>query len=165
MTLSLVLFLLLAGIALICAEFFVPGGILGLLGCISLLTGIGCAFTFGTNVGMITVVSASVVTFIAVKLVLKYLPKTKLGKAMIIQEDLGHSGGVTVDVSIGEIGTAHTKLRPSGTVIIREMRVDVITEGNMIDQGSEVKVIKIQGNRVTVTQVADSNFNNSPLPL
>jgi membrane-bound serine protease (ClpP class) len=50
-------------------------------------------------------------------------------------------------------GTALTNLRPSGTALIDGKRVDVVTNGSMIERGAEVKVIAVEGARVVVRAV------------
>jgi membrane-bound serine protease (ClpP class) len=44
-------------------------------------------------------------------------------------------------------------LRPSGKVQFGDDAVDVVTEGDFIDPGTEVRVVGKQGTRVTVRKV------------
>ena len=41
-------------------------------------------------------------------------------------------------------------LHPAGQVRVGEATVDVVTEGELIDAGSEVEVVKREGNRIVV---------------
>ena len=50
-------------------------------------------------------------------------------------------------------GIALTPLRPSGTIIIDNERIDAVTEGGFINSGDKVVVIKVEGVRVVVRQV------------
>ena len=50
-------------------------------------------------------------------------------------------------------GVAITQLRPSGTAFINGKRVDVVTEGGLIDQGASLKVVAAEGLRVVVREV------------
>lgn len=50
-------------------------------------------------------------------------------------------------------GIALTPLRPSGTVEIAGERVDVVTSGEFISSGKQVKVVKVEGTRVVVSEV------------
>jgi membrane-bound ClpP family serine protease len=52
-----------------------------------------------------------------------------------------------------QTGAALTPLRPSGTAIINGRRVDVVTEGGMIERNTPVKVVAIEGMRVVVRAV------------
>ncbi|MFK7742368.1 MAG: NfeD family protein [Planctomycetota bacterium] len=51
---------------------------------------------------------------------------------------------------VGRVGRAATVLRPTGTMEIDRDRIDVVTEGDFVDQGAAVKVLYVQGNRVVV---------------
>jgi membrane-bound serine protease (ClpP class) len=51
------------------------------------------------------------------------------------------------------VGIAQTNLRPSGTAMINGQRVDVVTEGPMIEQGAAIKVVAVEGMRVVVRAV------------
>lgn len=54
---------------------------------------------------------------------------------------------------IGKEGTALTYLRPSGTAIFDEERLDVVSEGSFIAQGSTIKVVKVEGSRLVVREI------------
>lgn len=51
---------------------------------------------------------------------------------------------------VGRSGKAATVLRPTGTIELEGERYDVVTEGEYIDSGSNVRVLYVQGNRVVV---------------
>jgi membrane-bound serine protease (ClpP class) len=51
---------------------------------------------------------------------------------------------------LGKEGKALTPLRPGGTALIGETKVDVITQGKYVDTGSPIKVIYVEGNKVVV---------------
>jgi membrane-bound serine protease (ClpP class) len=55
-----------------------------------------------------------------------------------------------IQISPGEQGTADSDLRPSGKVMLAGRLVDVVTEGDYVDAGSSVEVIRVEGNRVVV---------------
>jgi membrane-bound serine protease (ClpP class) len=63
------------------------------------------------------------------------------------------SGPAGLDALLSREGTALTPLRPSGTAVIDGKRVDVVTEGEMIDKDKPVRVIKVEGGRVVVRMV------------
>jgi membrane-bound serine protease (ClpP class) len=45
---------------------------------------------------------------------------------------------------------AQSNLRPSGLALIDGKRIDVVTEGPMIERGTPVKVVAVEGMRVVV---------------
>ena len=51
---------------------------------------------------------------------------------------------------IGIEGKALTDLRPAGTAILNNERIDVVTEGDYVSHDSEIKVIKVEGSKVVV---------------
>ena len=56
-------------------------------------------------------------------------------------------------VNVGDVGTTMSPLRPSGKMQFGELMVDVVTEGDFVESGCDVKVIGKQGARVVVRQV------------
>jgi len=49
-----------------------------------------------------------------------------------------------------QMGMAVTQLRPSGAALINGRRVDVVSEGQLIEKGTPIKVVAIEGMRVVV---------------
>lgn len=56
----------------------------------------------------------------------------------------------------GDLGVAESDLRPSGKTLIGDQLVDVLTEGDYVERGSSVIVIRVEGNIVTVRKVNNS---------
>jgi membrane-bound serine protease (ClpP class) len=54
---------------------------------------------------------------------------------------------------LNKTGQALTLLRPSGMAMIDGKRVDVVTEGPPVEQGTPIKVVAIEGLRVVVRAV------------
>jgi membrane-bound serine protease (ClpP class) len=55
-----------------------------------------------------------------------------------------------INIEIGQIGEALSRLRPAGKAKFGEAVVDVIAEGEFIDKGTKVEIIRVQGSRVVV---------------
>jgi membrane-bound serine protease (ClpP class) len=53
-------------------------------------------------------------------------------------------------VALGDVGVSQSDLRPSGKAMIKEQLVDVLTEGDYVERGTTVHVVRIEGNIVTV---------------
>lgn len=53
----------------------------------------------------------------------------------------------------GKKGEAITDLRPSGTVMIEEKRLDAVTDGEYVDAGTPVVVTLVSGNRIVVDKI------------
>ena len=56
-------------------------------------------------------------------------------------------------VEIDDVGIADSPLRPAGRVRFGDEYVDVVTEGAFVPEGTRVRVLKINGNRVVVRAV------------
>ncbi len=64
---------------------------------------------------------------------------------------------------IGNLGVALTDLRPAGTARFGDDRVDVVTQGDFIPHGSTIKVLHVEGNRVTVREASsDAHASDDP---
>ncbi len=59
-------------------------------------------------------------------------------------------------IAIGLLGQAESDLRPSGKVILSGRLVDVVTEGDFVDVGTTVEVVRVEGNRVVVRKTSPS---------
>jgi len=55
--------------------------------------------------------------------------------------------------SVGDWGVAVSALRPAGKIEINDELIDVISDGDFINEGSQVAIIKITGNQVMVRRV------------
>ncbi len=62
---------------------------------------------------------------------------------------------------VGDTGKAVTNLRPAGKARFGDRLVDVVTEGDFLAHGADVRVIMIQGNRVIV-RPADRGAADAP---
>jgi len=56
----------------------------------------------------------------------------------------------TPALSIGDTGTARSILRPSGKAVFGELLVDVVTQGQFVEEGTPVRVLSISGDAVVV---------------
>ena len=56
-------------------------------------------------------------------------------------------------VSVGDWGVAETPLRPAGRALFEDESVDVMADGTYVDVGTQVRVIRVDGNQVVVRAV------------
>jgi len=144
--------LLVAGIVMLALEVFLPGGILGLIGVVALLGAIVAAFTAFPEYGAL--VAVGIVVFSAVILLawLKIAPSTWMGRKLTIARDLDDARATDpeLDGLVGQRGVALCQLRPSGFARIGDRKVDVVTQGEMIEKDDQVRVIDVESNRVVV---------------
>jgi membrane-bound serine protease (ClpP class) len=161
------LLMMMIGLVLILLEAFVmPGfGIAGIVGIGCLIGGIILSMLgrFPTSADIsyavwITI-GALVVATIGAFVLLKRLEKRPFWSkiSLPLTEDKG-SGFVSSDQKpelVGQLGTAITDLRPTGTGLFNKRRLDVITNGDYIDAGEAIRIIKDEGYRIIVERVKD----------
>ena len=85
----------------------------------------------------------------------KYFPKTKAGKRLLVESgaQAWRSYDPEYEQLLGQSGRAQTMLRPSGKVIINDRKYDVVTQGEVLDAGTLVKVVEVEGNRIVVEKL------------
>lgn len=78
---------------------------------------------------------------------------SKIGKGPYLMKTLEDSHAYSKEilgVFPGDIGVAKSFLRPSGKIIVKQKRVDAISQGDFIEKGTLVKVLKIEKNTIIV---------------
>ncbi|WLV26031.1 nodulation protein NfeD [Aciduricibacillus chroicocephali] len=156
--------LLALGIVLIVLEFFVPGGIIGALGVASIVGSLLMS-GYSLNNMILSICIAFVVAIVAAIVLFKYVGAERgLFRHIILKDrtttDLGYVSNTDRSSLLGAEGYAMTPLRPSGTAVIVDERVDVVTEGGFIDSNSKVRVVKVEGVRVVVREIKDNKEEN-----
>lgn len=151
--------LLLLGSLLIAAEVFVlPGfGVAGLLGIAVfgaslIMAMLGPVPTPGDIAKAFAALGvAAVVTLSVVYAWIRHLPNSSRFQGLLHSGDVGSAQGYISgplrSELVGRAGIAVTPLRPAGVAQFDGERLDVVTEGDYIDQGSSVVVVRSEGYR------------------
>ncbi len=154
------------GIILILVEIFlVPGfGVFGILGIVAVVTSLFLGLLSDFQIvtwsmvsrALIQLASAFVATFVAAFFLSKVLPKTSFFNRLILKDNILIRSGYTTEPEVlelvGKTGEAFTDLRPSGTALIDNKRVDVVTEGDYLIRGTKIEVIKESGSKIVVRE-------------
>ncbi|MGG4264287.1 NfeD family protein [Peribacillus simplex] len=156
---SLAMFI--SGVILVLVEFFVPGGIIGLLGFTAIVGSLFLASDDPVHMTISLLIAVTVSILVIILLVKVFGKQMKFFRKMILTDATKTEQGYVsnpnrVDL-LGVEGKALTDLRPSGTALIKDERVDVVTEGSFISKGSSVMIVKVEGSRVVVREIPDSN--------
>ena len=155
--------LLIAGVVLLLLETILPGAVAGIVGFICLIAGVVIAYNrFGMQTGNVVFLCV-VFTLVAGGIIwVKTFPNSPFARPFISKRTIGNVDADKPEL-LEKTGTAYTNLRPSGTAIIDGKRVDVVTEGGMIERGTAIKVVQIEGLRVVVRplNIEQSNTQNT----
>jgi membrane-bound serine protease (ClpP class) len=156
------------GVGLLLVEIFVlPGfGIAGFLGIaailIALVLGMTERFPGGPSlptlpqlkVPVLTVIWSFIASIGVMALLGRYFPKTglfrKMELAAAVPTPAAHA---EVAALVGTTGVAETMLRPAGKGRFGDRLLDVVTAGDLIEQGTPIKIVAIRGPRVEVERI------------
>jgi len=149
-----VISLILFGLFLVVAEIiFVPGTTLvGIVGFIFLATGIGFSFNyFGSETGWTTVG----ITSVASGLILYYSFKANVWSRFSLKSTIKSkvNEGELDTLIVGTEGQAVSALRPIGKAEIQNKMYEVKTQGEYLDSGSKIRIIKIESNQIIVEPI------------
>lgn len=148
------------GLILLILELFLPGGIIGILGVLAVLTGLIMAGGSLSGI-LIAIAIAIVVTIIGSYFFLRSFGYNGSLKKLVLfdstSSEKGYLSHKERDDLTGRIGVTATTLRPSGSLKLEDEFLDVVTEGSYIEKGTPVKIIKVSGGRVVVRAIEKNN--------
>jgi len=150
---ALIITLLILGAVLLFLETLLPGMIAGIIGFLCLLAAVVLGYQdFGFQTGTLLLLGVLVGLGIGLFCWLKFFPDSRIAKKFISRGSVGELG-VDKPELLNGTGVALTQLRPSGTANINGQRVDVVTEGGLIERGAQIKVVAVEGSRIVVRAV------------
>lgn len=149
------------GLALIVLEVFViPGfGVAGILGLVFMFGSVFYVFFMNTNdvnIALLWLSISVILTSVLAVIATVFLPKTTpfqkfaLGTVMSTEQGYHSAGDEDFQSYLGKTGVALTPLRPAGTARIDNKRLDVVTVGDFIPKNTPVKVLEVEGSKVSV---------------
>lgn len=163
---SIEIIIFVIGVILLVVEIFViPGfGVAGIIGVICIVAGIFLGlisdfpvldFSF-VRIAILQLAGSFIAGGVLIFGISKFLPKSKRFSHLILSDEesttLGYTSNPDLKALSGFEGTSLTILRPSGTALINEKRVDVVTEGDYIDKGKNIVVVRVEGSKVVVKE-------------
>ena len=159
-----------AGVILLAIELLViPGfGIAGILGIAAILASLVLSMVGPGDTATFMLVAAGRVVLallfaLAASLVLlRFLPRLPFGRRLILGRGLaaaqGYASAPRSDAQLlGKRGRASSPLRPAGIAEIDGRRVDVVSDGELIDAGQFIEVTRVDGNRIVVRPITKIN--------
>jgi membrane-bound serine protease (ClpP class) len=163
-----------AGVVLLGVEALViPGfGLFGLAGIVAVAAGLFMSMLGSlptaseyTSAGMILTTTVLLV-LVSAWVLIRTLPRTsrlaKSGIFLLQRTDraIGYESAEVRDDLMDSVGTAITDLRPSGTALFGDERIDVVSESEWITEGTQVRVISAEGYRHIVRAVSADEAEN-----
>jgi len=95
-------------------------------------------------------------------LVMQYLPRLPITNRLTLAEAKHYdeptvtAGSPLARVAVGDIGVVETMCRPVGKVRFGEELLDAAAEGDYIDVGREVRLVRADGNRLVVERIDEA---------
>jgi membrane-bound ClpP family serine protease len=152
---------LLAGLALLIVEVFIPsGGLIGFLAVGLLGVGVWQAFGVSTTAGLLAILALILLLPVVFAVAVYLMPRTPLGRWMFLRppapDDVEpeRTAGTRLDHLIGQFGRAITPLRPSGVVDFDGRRLDGLAEEGLIAPGTLVRAVHVRGGSLVVRPAA-----------
>lgn len=156
--LTLAYLLIAVGLVLLAAELLLPsGGVLLVCAAACVVSGVYMTFVYGDSaLGLGTLVGVALIVPVVGWGALTLWPYTPFGRRLIQQgSDEGDTlaalpANAELEALRGRFGRAVSALRPSGVAEFDGRRVDVITEGVMVEPGQAVRCVEVRSGRVLV---------------
>uniref|UniRef100_UPI00406C6C20 NfeD family protein n=1 Tax=Chryseomicrobium sp. FSL W7-1435 TaxID=2921704 RepID=UPI00406C6C20 len=157
---ALMLFAL--GVILLVAEIFLPFGISGVLGGLAIIGSLYLAGADFTQIS-ISILIALAVAIIGMVIIMKFFgKKLKLFNKIILNDSTSTEKGYVSSIErrelIGQLADTLTPLRPSGTIVIGDERLDAVSEGNFVDRNKKVIIRKVEGSRIVVREYKEEEI-------
>ncbi|WP_139490466.1 NfeD family protein [Brevibacillus dissolubilis] len=153
--------LFLLGLLLLMLELVLPGGIVGGLGFVSLVGGLVLAAA-DTSQGLLSLGVAIAISAVVAYVLYRYFGMRGVWHKLVLTDQQHNEDGFVAVPNhrelIGKTGVALTPLRPAGVVQMNEKRIDAVSVGNYITQGTPVTVVQVEGARVVVQEQQDADW-------
>ena len=152
-----ILLIFIGGIALIGLEMFIPGGIVGTVGVITLVYAIIYVNKSTYYIAFILVIS------LILAVILYYVNRNVFHKKLmfldrlVLNDSISTEDGYVASESrlelLGQKLIAYTDLRPAGVAVLENEKLDVVTDGDFIEIGNKIEVIRVEGMRIVVKKI------------
>lgn len=149
----LAIFFMVLGLLLLTLEFVFPSlGILSVMAFVAYGAGLYFVFTAGGGAWAMGAVAASIPVFLFFFWLFFKGPLARL--ISLRARSQGHSSSIPdLQELVGREGEAVSTLRPSGIALIQGTRRDVVTDGDFINKGERIVVVRIGTNSIVVDRI------------
>lgn len=152
MSVTIVILLLIAAIALILIEIFlIPGiGIPGIIGLVLMASALFLGYSINATTGHFTLLGSIVASGGLMALALRSKTWSKMSVHKEITSRVNHH---TEGLNIGDEGLAITRLNPMGNVRFGDDHFEVRTRGEYLAENTRVKITNIERDKITVESI------------
>ena len=156
-----ILICFLIGIGLMVLEAFMPG--FGLPGISGIILEVVAVVLTWMNHGPVAALGMTLIILsilaIAISMSLRSAANGKLSRSKLVLNDTesneaGYRSTEDLDVFLGKEGVTTTVLRPSGMAEFDGVRLNVVSEGEFIQSGTRVQIVRVEGSRILVRTIA-----------
>ncbi len=152
-----------AGLLLLIIELFIPGGLLGVVGGAMMVVSVVLSFThLGFQKGAVMLLLLGFASIILFFVWLQVFPKTAAGRALTLGGSVGSLPAAMEGLQPGMAGNAMTALRPGGTVRCEGRMLEATSEGEFIDVGTAVQIVRVESDKVIVRVLAVADGQKTP---
>ena len=152
-----VLLLFIGGLSLIGLEMFIPGGIVGTVGIITVIYAIIYINKSTYHIAFILVISLILATIQFYVNRNVFHKRLMLLNRLVLNDSISTEDGYVASESrlelIGKKLQAYTDLRPAGVAVLGNEKLDVVTDGDFIEKGNEIEIIRVEGMRIVVKKI------------
>ncbi len=145
------------GIVLLIIELVVPGfGLPGIGGIVAIIISIILAMN-SIEIAIISLSIAFILSITAAVLLIKFGYRSPYLNKIILKtnqdKEEGYVGMPLGNKYLNKEGIVINYLKPSGKVEIDNEKVDAVSEGEFIEKGAKIKVIKVEGIKIIVKRL------------
>ena len=153
---NLIVLLFALGLVFLVLEVITPGPVFGILGGLTLMSGIGVAASrYGASAGVIAAFTAIVAVCATLYAELVWLPKTRFAQRFSVKSTSGttiRQQNVEAGEVVGKTAEALTTLAPSGYVLVDGRRYEAFCQSGHAERGAQLQVTGLDNFRLIVTQ-------------
>jgi membrane-bound ClpP family serine protease len=150
---------LVVGLGLVIYEMFTPGfAVPGITGLILLIASVVLTAS-SLSEALIMILGILIVLSLVFVIALRSAVSGKLSRSPLVNrirptKEEGYLSTRDMNYFVGHQGVATTVLRPAGTADFEGVKLDVVTEGEFIDKGARLQVVRVEGRRIVVRSQA-----------
>jgi membrane-bound ClpP family serine protease len=153
---TLIVLLFIVGIMLLAADIFVSSFVMAAIGGVAMVAGCVAAYRdFGVLAAGLAAFGAIVLLGGTVYIELVLLPKTRMGRGLVVESTSGSSSQPPLAPSVAVVGKdakADTTLAPSGYVLVDGHRYEAFCRTGHATRGDALRVVGMDNFRLIVAK-------------